>query len=262
MEATLQKTGDKQASKEWSIPIEGMTCASCVSRVEKALAKVPGVAHAAVNLATERASITAGSAVAQDAIVNAVNRAGYEVPLNSTTLDIKGMTCASCVSRVEKALLRLPGVSAAVVNLATETAMVTSMGVSENALVAAVAKAGYEAAQHVDSSAKPAPSRFDADMLAVIASAILTVPLTGPIRRDPAPRPRERSVDRRAPSRSEPPAEATSDEPDGKLSFDTILPVGGTSIVTSSLYGSWTVTPHLDGSLKPCGPARQFRIEQ
>ncbi len=91
---------------------------------------------------------------------------------------------------------------------------------------------------------------------------VLTVPLTGPIRRDPAPRPRERSVDRRAPSRSEPPAEATSDEPDGKLSFDTILPVGGTSIVTSSLYGSWTVTPHLDGSLKPCGPARQFRIEQ
>src|SRR5882762_3004088 len=181
MEATLQKTGDKQASKEWSIPIEGMTCASCVSRVEKALAKVPGVAHAAVNLATERASITAGSAVAQDAIVNAVNRAGYEVPLNSTTLDIKGMTCASCVSRVEKALLRLPGVSAAVVNLATETAMVTNMGVSENALVAAVAKAGYEAAQHVDSSAKPAPSRFDADMLAVIASAILTVPLTVPM---------------------------------------------------------------------------------
>jgi hypothetical protein len=88
---------------------------------------------------------------------------------------------------------------------------------------------------------------------------VLTVPLTGPIRRAPAPRPRERSADR---PRTDPEPEAAIDEPDWKLTFDTILPVGGTSIVTNSLYGSWTVIPHLDGSLKPCGPARQFRIEQ
>lgn len=181
MEATLQKPGNTPASKEWSIPIEGMTCASCVARVEKALARVPGVTNSAVNLATERASVTADAGVAQDAIVDAVNRAGYEVPMNSTTLDIKGMTCASCVSRVEKALLRLPGVSAAVVNLATETATVTSMGVSNDALVAAVIKAGYEAAQHVDSRAEHASSRFDADMLAVLASAVLTIPLVVPM---------------------------------------------------------------------------------
>lgn len=90
---------------------------------------------------------------------------------------------------------------------------------------------------------------------------VLTVPVAGPIRRPPAPRLREQNVDRRAPSRTDPADEAVMDEPDWKLSFDTILPVGGTSIVTNSLYGSWTVTPHLDGSLKPCGPARQFRIE-
>jgi P-type Cu+ transporter len=181
MEATLQKPGNKPASTEWSIPIEGMTCASCVARVEKALARVPGVTHTAVNLATERASVTVDAGVAQDAIVDAVNRAGYEVPMSSTTLDVKGMTCASCVSRVEKALLRLPGVSAAVVNLATETATVTSMGVNNDALVAAVIKAGYEAAQQVDRSAEHASSRFDADMLAVLASAVLTLPLTVPM---------------------------------------------------------------------------------
>ncbi|MGV7245122.1 cation transporter [Caballeronia sp. M23-90] len=147
-----------------------------VARVEKALNKVPDVTHATVNLATERASITAGAAVAQNAIVDAVKRAGYEVASNPTTLDIKGMTCASCVSRVEKAILRLPGVSTAVVNLATETATATSTGVSDNAIIAAVTKAEYEAAQHVASSTKPAPSHFDADMLAVMASAVLTVP--------------------------------------------------------------------------------------
>ncbi|GAB2470551.1 heavy metal translocating P-type ATPase [Comamonas humi] len=132
------------------LPIEGMTCASCVGRVERALKAVPGVSGAAVNLATQRASLelAAGSdapTVLQDAI-GAVQRAGYEVPDSTTTLAVKGMTCASCVGRVERALKAVPGVRSASVNLATERATVEAHGgVAREALVAAVAKAGYEA---------------------------------------------------------------------------------------------------------------------
>ncbi len=91
---------------------------------------------------------------------------------------------------------------------------------------------------------------------------VLRVPVTSPIQSVPAPRRRERIVDGRASTFNDPAAKVVTDEPDGKPSLGATLPVGGTSIVTSSLYGRWTVTPHLDGSLEPCGPARQFRIEQ
>jgi hypothetical protein len=87
---------------------------------------------------------------------------------------------------------------------------------------------------------------------------VLTVP--APIQKLPAPMPPERTVKGRANSLNEPEAKVAVEEPDPRLSLDATLPVGGTSIVTSSLYGRWTVTPHLDGSLEPCGPARQFRI--
>jgi Cu+-exporting ATPase len=129
-----------------SLPIEGMTCASCVGRVEKALKAVPGVHKASVNLATERADITFDGAPNVLAAVQAVQKAGYAVAENTIELSVSGMTCASCVGRVEKALKAVPGVSAATVNLATERAQVTATGgTSPNALIQAVAKAGYEA---------------------------------------------------------------------------------------------------------------------
>ena len=86
------------------LPVQGMTCASCVTRVERALARVPGVHEVAVNLATETASVQADASVAPSALAAAIERAGYEVPKQSTSLQIEGMTCASCVARVEKAL--------------------------------------------------------------------------------------------------------------------------------------------------------------
>ncbi|WP_315138069.1 heavy metal translocating P-type ATPase [Achromobacter marplatensis] len=129
-----------------SLPIEGMTCASCVGRVEKALKAVPGVHKASVNLATERADITFDGTPNVVAAVQAVQKAGYAVAENTIELSVSGMTCASCVGRVEKALKAVPGVSAATVNLATERAQVTATGgTSPNALIQAVAKAGYEA---------------------------------------------------------------------------------------------------------------------
>ncbi|WP_175778672.1 heavy metal translocating P-type ATPase [Burkholderia anthina] len=141
------------------LDIDGMTCGSCVARVEKALAKVPGVTRASVNLATERASVEAASGVSASLLVDAVTQAGYGATLvasdtaaslaptpSSIELDIDGMTCASCVSRVEKALAKVPGVTHASVNLATERATVdASPTVSASQLVDAITQAGYGA---------------------------------------------------------------------------------------------------------------------
>ena len=96
------------------LPISGMTCASCVRRVERALGKVPGVAGAQVNLATERATVELDPAAPAtlDALRTAVQGAGYGVGLETVVLPISGMTCASCVRRVERALAKVPGVRA------------------------------------------------------------------------------------------------------------------------------------------------------
>jgi Cu+-exporting ATPase len=138
------------------IPVLGMTCASCVGRVEKAIAAVPGVAAANVNLAAERAHVELTPEGDTAAVVEAIRKAGYE-PLDSE-LDLKigGMTCASCVSRVEKALRSVPGVLEAQVNLATERAHIRALaGAADTpALMAAVAAAGYEA-QAIDETAAP-----------------------------------------------------------------------------------------------------------
>ena len=129
-----------------SVPIEGMTCASCVGRVEAALLKVEGVGSVTVNLATERAEVrpSGNGAIDRAALVQAIEKAGYDVPLQTVELSVEGMTCASCVGRVERALQAVPGVVQATVNLATERA--TVRGAAETgALLAAIDKAGYEA---------------------------------------------------------------------------------------------------------------------
>ncbi|MCO5227382.1 MAG: copper ion binding protein [Thermomicrobiales bacterium] len=141
-----------------------MTCASCVRRVEKALEKVEGVHGVAVNLATETATVTADDVVTPETLRSAVEKAGYEAgaidrPLPaspaansdddiSLTFDIEGMTCASCVRRVEKALEKVEGVHNVSVNLATETASVhIAPTISAETLKAAVTAAGYGAGE-------------------------------------------------------------------------------------------------------------------
>ncbi len=134
----------EKAESAISLPIEGMTCASCVGRVERALNKVPGVGAVSVNLATERADITADGPVVRKALVEAIESAGYSVPSAPVELSVQGMTCASCVGRVERALKAVPGVTEASVNLATERATVRGAA-DAAALIAAIAGAGYEA---------------------------------------------------------------------------------------------------------------------
>ena len=134
-------------SKRLTFPVEGMHCASCVNHVDKALEGVEGVAEATVNLATEKASVTfENGAVDARALVEAVEQAGYAVPMETLTLPIEGMHCASCVSAVDKFLEQVPGVVEANVNLATEKATVTVIpGVAERRdLEQAVRDAGYD----------------------------------------------------------------------------------------------------------------------
>ena len=144
--ASLQQ-GATSSGSHLSLPVEGMTCASCVGRVERALNAVPGVHRAAVNLATERADITFTGAADPQAVVRAIQSVGYAVREESTELAIEGMTCASCVGRVEKALAQVPGVRQTTVNLATERARVVHLAgsVSTADLEAAVERAGYKA---------------------------------------------------------------------------------------------------------------------
>ena len=111
--------------RQITIPVGGMTCASCVSHVEGALKGVPGVAGVSVNLATEKAALELESTqVPLKQLREAVGRAGYQVPTTKTTLNIGGMTCASCVAHVEEALKGVSGVVDVSVNLATEKAAV------------------------------------------------------------------------------------------------------------------------------------------
>ena len=164
-----------------------MTCASCVGRVEKALLKTPGVASASVNLATENATVSGvhGAALAPlvAASVQAVQAAGYRVPTRTVQLQVSGMTCASCVGRVERALLALPGVTAASVNLATETAEVQaySGSVDDDALVRALHQAGYEAQVATDDHATAVRDAPAAPVWPLLAGVALSLPLVLPM---------------------------------------------------------------------------------
>ena len=183
--ATVERSaleGGQDGAQEITFPVTGMTCASCVRRIEKALGKVKGVIEAGVNLATEKARVVYDpERVALDDLRRAVEKAGYgvrEMPLQAAVqapaaraalptpvseqatpaassvtpeasgdvvLPVTGMTCASCVHRIEKALTKVPGVREASVNLATEKARVVydPATVSLDDLTRAVEKAGY-----------------------------------------------------------------------------------------------------------------------
>ncbi|ASP34296.1 heavy metal translocating P-type ATPase [Labrenzia sp. VG12] len=175
-------TAGSRTQNNLSLPIEGMHCASCVGRVENALKSVDGVVAASVNLATERADIQFDKAVKPDAVVSAIEGLGYKVPTQTTHLAIEGMTCASCVGRVEQALLAVPGVTEANVNLATESALVKGQA-DVKALIAAVAETGKTArsAGQKDTAREEAALRRDEEArhlkTRVIVAGLLTLPV-------------------------------------------------------------------------------------
>ena len=184
MDVTAMNTTITPVPKELDLPISGMTCASCVARVERALQAVPGVQSVSVNLATERARVTSAAVLDTAVLREAVQMTGFDVPLAELDLGIKGMTCASCVARVEKGLKRVPGVLDAAVNLATESARIRTLpGVGVEAVAAAIEAAGFEAVlSQADATpeAERAPA-VDRDGIRVVLAALLSLPLAVPM---------------------------------------------------------------------------------
>ncbi|MFA8324490.1 heavy metal translocating P-type ATPase [Burkholderia ubonensis] len=172
------------------LTVEGMHCGGCTGRVQRALAGVPGVVDAAVDLADRSATVSAHDAVDPARLIEAIGDAGYRATLREAVdtgerradepastspaapaaapieLEIEGMTCASCVARVEKALAGVPGVTRASVNLATERATVDAAGVPASRLADAVKQAGYLATPvaEPDAAVAPPPAAVHAEL--------------------------------------------------------------------------------------------------
>ncbi|HRH82494.1 MAG TPA: heavy metal translocating P-type ATPase [Thiobacillaceae bacterium] len=172
----------RKPTQHLELPIAGMTCAACSTRLEKNLNRLPGVS-AGVNLAAEKAVVEFDPAATDAAaIVAQVGKTGFSVPSQTLDLTLTGMTCAACSSRIETVLNKLPGVEARV-NLATEKARVrfTPGLVSPEAVVAAVQKAGYGAgavteAGRAEEKARKA-AEYRAEVRVFVISALFTLPL-------------------------------------------------------------------------------------
>jgi len=166
----------KSDRAELTLDVEGMTCAGCASTIEKGLGTLQGVDHAAVNFATREARVWGDTPVGE--VVDRIRNLGYEVAHEDRRFLVEGMHCASCVGKVQTELRRVPGVLDASVNLATGEARVRAVAgaVPDEALAAAVARAGYRLSRALSSSegppddARPWKRRF---MLA----AVFTIPI-------------------------------------------------------------------------------------
>jgi len=166
-----------------TLSVEGMSCASCVGRVEKSLSAIPAVSDVSVNLASETATFRADDPVAVAQSADVLQELGYPARTSKVTLAIQSMTCASCVGRVDAALAAIAGVTLVSVNLAAETATVDYIEgiVSPADLVEASTAAGYpaEIAQSDISQTRAERKADEARVLArrTIVAAILTVPV-------------------------------------------------------------------------------------
>ena len=169
-------------STTFDLPISGMTCASCAGRVERALSKVAGASAVSVNLATEQARIQA-PADSLPALMRAVEQAGYSVPVHTLELSIEGMTCASCVGRIERALGKVVGVNRVSVNLANERAHLELLGqVDPQTLIDAVKRAGYDASVwQAETPQKNQTDHLHRERLALLMAILLSVPLVLPM---------------------------------------------------------------------------------
>ncbi|MEO1918371.1 MAG: heavy metal translocating P-type ATPase, partial [Paracoccaceae bacterium] len=163
--------------------VTGMTCAGCAGRVEKAVAAMPGVENATVNLALETLDVSFDSnALSPDRIAGAVRGEGYGIREAQVTFNISKMTCGSCAGRSEKALQSVPGVLSATVNLALETASVHYVPSQTNASIIAKAStdAGYLASVAQDSGddrEKEISAGQRKDLIELSVATILSVPL-------------------------------------------------------------------------------------
>jgi Cu+-exporting ATPase len=169
--------------KEVRLGIKGMTCASCVARVERALKRAEGVEEARVNLATEEAYLRLKEGLDLKEVLKRVEEAGYEPVVARAEIPVKGMTCAACVARVERAIQGLPGVLSASVNLATEKAFVEYLPdtVSLSRIRQTIREAGYEPLEVGEEAREQTPT-YQKDLLLALPFALLTLLLAmGPM---------------------------------------------------------------------------------
>ena len=159
-----------------------MTCAACAARIEKNLNKLDGV-QAVVNFANEKAHVNYDeSQIQTEALINAIEKSGFHIAPRSVQLQLRKMTCAACAGHIEKALNRLPGVTATV-NVATETARVNFIPglVTVDNLIDAVIDAGYDASEISESSHTEEKARrlaaYQAELRLFWISSALTLPL-------------------------------------------------------------------------------------
>ena len=164
------------------VPIEGMTCAACATRIEKSLNKLPSV-HATVNLANEKARIKFNEVQTKpEELIESIEKAGFHVVPQSVQLQINGMTCAECSERIKKVLNKLPEVTATV-NPTTEKAHINfkpgSVTVSD--LIAIIVREGYNATEINESNRSDEKIRqasaYKAELRMFWISAALTLPL-------------------------------------------------------------------------------------
>ncbi|GAB6171512.1 heavy metal translocating P-type ATPase [Paradesulfitobacterium aromaticivorans] len=133
-----------------SLPVQGMTCAACVAKVEKVLKNLAGVQEVQVNLLSGKAAVAyASDQAGVPQMVKAIQDIGYEVPEEEILLTVRGMTCAACVAKVEKAVKGLPGITSVVVNLPAESAKVRFYpgAVDKTRIKKEINALGYEASE-------------------------------------------------------------------------------------------------------------------
>ncbi|SMX33253.1 heavy metal translocating P-type ATPase [Maliponia aquimaris] len=161
--------------------VTGMTCGGCAGRAQRALQAVEGVTEASVNLATRTAQVDSG--VGAEALQSALKTAGYPAAESRVRLEIEGMSCASCVGRVEKALAAVPGVLEARVNLTAQSAdvRILSGSVTPEALAETVTGAGYPATPVMGDAAPDAGERQAAEAAAFRRDALIAGALTLPV---------------------------------------------------------------------------------
>ena len=168
------------------LPITGMTCANCARTVERTLTKTEGVSEANVNFATERATVAFNPAQTNIShLIERVQKAGYGVSQARIELPITGMTCASCVRNVERAISKKPGILSVNVNLATERATVAYLPgtVRRSDMIQAVEGAGYgvinleNAAAPEDAERQARQAEIDHQKRLVMTGIAFTVPL-------------------------------------------------------------------------------------
>jgi Cu+-exporting ATPase len=157
------KMSNNAETERIDVPIVGMSCASCAATIQRGLASIKGVDKANVNFATSKATVLYQPQLAKtEDFISSVRKSGYEVGTASLELPIQGIICASCVQKIEKALLQTRGVMKAVVNLATEKAKVEYLP-SETSLEEikrAIESTGYKVLEPAPSEEVEDPERF------------------------------------------------------------------------------------------------------